>query len=244
VLRSSIPFVCLLAVAVSATPAAAQDSAPPTGLFAPTDQIAQAACAQLPIVISGPVEDDRKLACLGAHLAIDLLGRCDILLHRPLRLEIAEQIVHPLGRPVLALFDVVKERILVRSSQRVAGLVSNTPFAAVSPREFYVSIVVHEVVHGVLQQSSEGRLLSHIANEYLAYALQIESLPANARRAFLLSFPNGPSTADLLFSDVMLSLDPYLFAARAYEHFSAFADRCGLVKSLLDGDPSFIAVTY
>ena len=191
-LRTSLPFVCLLAATVSATPAAAQVSAPQTGLSAPTDQIAQAACAQSTIVISGPVEDDRKLACSGAHLAIELLGRCGISLHRPLRLEIAEQIVHPFGRPVLAFFDVAEERILVRSSQRVAAAVSNTPFAAVSPREFYVSIVVHEAVHGVLQQNSEGSLLSHIANEYLAYALQIESLPANARRAFLLSFPNRP----------------------------------------------------
>jgi hypothetical protein len=42
----------------------------------------------------------------------------------------------------------------------------------------------------------------------------------------------------------MLSLDPYLFAARAYEHFSFFQDRCGLVKALLKGEVSFIAATY
>ena len=132
-LRSSLPFVCLLAVAASATPAAAQHSAPLTGLFSTTDQIAQAACAQSPIVISGPVEDDRKLACSGAHLAIELLGRCGFSLHRPLRLEIAEQIVHPFGRPVLAFFNVVEERILVRSSQRVAAAVRTRPLPRCRP---------------------------------------------------------------------------------------------------------------
>ena len=187
-LRSSLPYACLFAVAASVAATAAQNGAPGTGFSAPTDQIAQAACAQSTIVISGPVEDDRKLACSGAHLAIELLGRCGISLHRPLRLEIAEQIVHPFGRPVLAFFNVAEERILVRSSRRVAAAVKNTPFAAVSPREFYVSIVVHEAVHSVLQQNSETHLLSHTANEYLTYALQIESLPASARRAFLLSF--------------------------------------------------------
>ena len=242
-LRRSLGFGCLLAVAVSATPTTAQHSAAIAHFPTISDQTVQATCTEGLIVISGPAEDDRKLACSGARQAVQLLSHCGISLHRPLRVEIAEQIDHPFGRPVLGFFDVMEEKVLVRSSQRVATITSNTPFAAVSLQEFYTSIVAHEVVHGILHQNSERHVFSHTAGEYLAYAVQIESLPANARRAFLLSFPSGASTDDLLFSDIMLSLDPYLFAARAYEHFSA-QDRCGLVKALLGGEVSFIAATH
>ena len=241
-LRQLLCFGCLLAVALSTTPTTAQHSAAITHLPAISDAVTT--CTGGSIVISGPAEGDRKLACSGARQAVELLGRCGFSHHRPLRLEIAEQINHPFGRPVLGFFDAVEEKVLVRSSQSVATIVSNTLFAAVSLREFYASIVAHEVVHGILHQNSERHVLSHTASEYLAYALQVESLPDNARRAFLLSFPNGASANDLLLSDLMLSLDPYLFAARAYEHFSSFKDRCGLMKALLDGEVSFVAATY
>ncbi len=241
--RHSLGFVCLLAVGVSATPTAAQHSAAKTSL-ATSDQFAQDACTETLFVISGSTESDRKFACSGARQAAALLGRCGVSLKRPMRLEISEQINHPFGRPVLGFFDVTQEKVLVRSSHNVSAIASKTPFAAVTLPEFYASIVAHEVVHGILHQNSQTHVLSHTAGEYLAYALQIDSLPANARRAFLHSFPTGGSTADLLFSDLMLSLDPYLFAARAYEHFSIFQDRCGLVKALLKGDVSFIVATY
>ena len=95
--RHSLCFASLLAIAVSATPPTAQHSAAITYLPTPLEQAAEAACTEGLIVISGAAEGDRKLACSGARQTVELLGHCGISLHRPLRLEIAEQIDHPFG---------------------------------------------------------------------------------------------------------------------------------------------------
>ena len=100
---------------------------------------------------------------------------------------------------------------------------------------------VHEVVHGVLHQNAAGRTMDQVASEYLAHALQIASLPPAVRDAFLGSMPAVVRTDDLVFSDIMLSLSPYLFAARAYQHLTASSDQCRRVRSLLQGSAAFIA---
>ena len=107
-LRNLLCSGCLLAVAVSTTPIIAQHSAAITHLPTMSDQAPLAACTDARILISGPAEGDRKLACEGARQAVELLGRCGVSLHRPLRLEIAEQINHPFGRPVLGFFDAME----------------------------------------------------------------------------------------------------------------------------------------
>jgi hypothetical protein len=41
----------------------------------------------------------------------------------------------------------------------------------------YASIFAHEVAHAVIHQNLDGRKLSFAAHEYLAYAVQLGTLP-------------------------------------------------------------------
>src|SRR5262249_23735436 len=137
-------------------------------------------------------------------------------------------------------FDTKYERVLVTEEANVASLVEDTPYAALPQRDFYTSLIVHEVVHGVMHQNLKRQPTTHAAHEYPAYALQIASLPSDVRSKFLQSIPNRARPGEFVFNDAILFFDPFFFAAYAYEHFHASGDGCSHLTALLGGDVSFI----
>jgi hypothetical protein len=151
------------------------------------------------------------------------------------------EVNHPFGGAVFGLFDPKQERVLITQEANIASLVEGTPYATLPQRDFYRSLVVHEVVHGILHQNLKRPATTHAAYEYPAYALQIESLAPDIRDTFLQSFDQAAIAANSIFNDPVLLFDPYFFAARAYRHFKASADGCADLRRLLEGEVDFIA---
>ncbi len=111
-------------------------------------------------------------------------------------------------------------------------------------RDFYRSLIVHEVIHVVMHQNLKRPAVTHAAYEYPAYALQIESLAPDVRDAFLRSFDQAAIEAEaIMFNDPVLFFDPYFFAARAYHHFKTSANGCAHLTALLEGQVDFIALS-
>jgi hypothetical protein len=204
------------------------------------DLAAQERCPDVPVEVTAASSDERLLACSAASDAIQLLGRCEISLRRPLQVEILSEVRHPFSGPILGLFDTKKERVLVTKFANIPALVSDTPYRVLPQHEFYKSLIVHEIIHGVMHQNLKRPATSHSAYEYPAYALQIESLPPSVRDQFLHSFDQQALRPDALFNDSVLFFDPFFFAARAYEHFKASADGCAHLRALIDGEVAFI----
>ena len=113
----------------------------------------------------------------------------------------------------------MQERVLVTREANVPSLVKDTPYARLPQRDFYRSLIVHEVVHGIMHQNLKRPASSHAAHKYPAYALQIESLDPRVRETFLQSFDQTAIADKSLFNDPVLFFDPYFFAASAYHHF-------------------------
>ena len=142
---------------------------------------------------------------------------------------------------MFGLFDPFRQRAVVTRFSNIPALVEATPYASLPHADFYRSLIVHEVVHAVMHQNLIRPMTSRSAHEYPAYALQIESLPADLRDRFLQSFDQQDVKSTALFSDPVLMFDPYFFAARAYHHFKASSDGCANLSALLDGEVDFIA---
>ena len=198
-------------------------------------------CPEATVDVTAKSPDERRLACSAATDATQLLGRCGISLIRPLRLQIMNELRHPFGGLIFGMFDVKRESVLVTHEANIPPLVKDTPYAKLPLRDFYKSLIVHEVIHGVMHQNLKRPAANHAAYEYPAYALQIESLEPKVRDVFLLSFDQTAIKAERLFSDPILFFDPYFFAARAYHHFKASTDACADLSALLKGPVSFIA---
>jgi uncharacterized protein DUF6639 len=200
-------------------------------------------CPGVAVDVTTASDDERRLVCSAAATAVQLVGRCGIALRQPLQVEVASEVHHPLRHGViLGFFDTKRERVLVTQEANVPALVKGTPYAALPQRDFYKSLIVHEVVHAVMHQNLKRPAATHAAHEYPAYALQIESLAANVRDTFLKTFDQSAVKADATpFTDLILFFDPYVFAARAYQHFKASPDGCAHLRALLAGEAPFIA---
>ena len=197
-------------------------------------------CIDANVVVTAVSEDDGRLACSAANQALRLLGRCEISLRRPLHVQIMSEVRHPFNGAIFGLFDTKQERVLVTQEANIPTLVKDTPYADLPLRDFYRSLIVHEVVHGVMHQNLKRAATSHAAYEYPAYALQVDSLPPQVRDAFLQSFDQAAIAGKSLFNDPVLFFDPYFFAASAYHHFKA-TNGCAHLIALLEGEVAFIA---
>jgi hypothetical protein len=198
-------------------------------------------CPGVPVDVTAASPDERGLACSAANDAIHLLGRCRISLRRPLHVQIMGQVLHPLGGTVFGLFDPRQEKVLITQEANIASLVEGTPYAKLPQRDFYRSLIVHELTHGIMHQNLKRPAPTHAAYEYPAYALQIESLTPNVRDKFLQSFDRAAMTQNTIFNDPVLLFDPFFFAAHAYHHFKASANGCAHLSALLEGEVDFIA---
>ncbi len=198
-------------------------------------------CPAIPVDVIAESSDEHRVACSAAGTALELLGQCGIALRRPLRLEILRDVRHPFSkRSIFGFFDNKLETIFTTQEASVPALVAGTPYSELPRRDFYRSLIVHEVVHGVMHQNFKRQPTSHAAYEYPAYALQIASLPADEREKFLLAIPNNAGPNEYFLNDNVLLFDPFYFAAHAYRHFSDAPDGCAHLNGLLQGDVAFI----
>jgi hypothetical protein len=199
-------------------------------------------CSRVLVDVTARTPDERRLVCSAANDAIKLLDRCGISLRRPLNVYLMSEVRHPLSGAIFGLLDTKQERVLITQEANVPSLVKDTPYAELPLRDFYRSLIVHEVIHGVMHQNLKRPATSHAAYEYPAYALQIESLAPHVRSQFLRSFDQTAiKNNSTVFSDPVLFFDPYFFAARAYEHFKASPNGCAHLTALLDGEVPFVA---
>jgi hypothetical protein len=228
-------YVCIEAPA----PARQPDLSPAAAKIASLAGVER--CPAAPVDVTAASPDERGLTCSAAGDAIRLLNRCGISLRRPLNVHIMSEVRHPLGGAIFGLFDIKRERVLVTKEWNIPSLIKDTPYAKLPQRDFYRSLIVHEVVHGIMHQSLKRPVTTHAAHEYPAYALQIESLAPDVRDTFLQSFDQSAISKQTLFNDPVLFFDPYFFAASAYEHFRSSRDGCAHIRALLEGEVAFIA---
>jgi hypothetical protein len=229
-------YVCV--TGVSTGPAA--NSTHPAALAHAEKIAADPRCPAIPLDVIAESAEERRVACSAAATALELLGRCGIAPRRALHLEILREVRHPLGkRSIFGFFDNKLETVFVTQEASVPSLVAGTPYSELPRRNFYQSIVVHEVVHGVMHQNFRRQPTSHAAYEYPAYALQIASLTSVEREKFLQSIPNNVGPGEHVLNDNVLLFDPFYFAAHAYRHFSA-ADGCTHLNAILQGEVAFI----
>ena len=198
-------------------------------------------CLGTPIDVTAASPDESRLACSAAYDAIQLLNRCGISMRRPLHVEIMTEVRHPFSGSIFGRLDTKRERALITQEANIRSLIEGTPYAKLPRRDFYKSLIVHEVVHGIMHQNLKRPATSHSAYEYPAYALQIESLAPQVRDTFMQSFERAAIESIFMFNDPILFMDPYYFAARAYHHFKASSNGCAHLTALLEGEVTFIA---
>lgn len=185
---------------------------------------------------------DAGLVCEAVSSARDDLASCGGL-GWSTPVEIA--MVPELPGHCVGLFDCGTGRIeiLSPSGYAVPDLFHpENPFGRLSPETFLRSVIRHELVHVALQDMPCPFDACPVAQEFIAYALQIEFLPEEARAVFAGEGVAAPVPRDRL-NAMMLMMAPHIFASNAWRYFRQQPDPCGFVGAvargevLLDGGP-------
>ena len=77
------------------------------------------------------------------------------------------------------------------------------------------------------------------AHEYVAYAIQIASMPQETRDLLLSSFPLQTSKDLARFNDIYLAMRPLRFAANAYRHLFRNEHYCETIARIASGYAEF-----
>jgi hypothetical protein len=202
---------------------------------APGYSATRVACPVPGVTLFSDQAEDGELACqaVGATLAfmrghgfrVDARFIID-LVDRPLSLH---------GTEVTGTYDSRRFHIEVPSfSQAQLMAQRHLPFRMSMSRALWQSFVAHEVAHAVAQANFRVPKPSLEAHEYIAYVVQLATLPDVLQQQLLASFSNPAFYHEREINGIFLQLDPEVFAVKAYRHFVTQSDPQTFFQRLLN----------
>ena len=99
----------------------------------------------------------------------------------------------------------------------------------------YESLIAHELVHAIVSQHQGESAMGRAGQEYLAYAIQLVTMPPSLRARILARYPQANPVLLGELSETYLDLAPGRFAVKSYLNFVAQKDRCALIEDLMEG---------
>lgn len=182
---------------------------------------------------------DRDAACGGAERAIAVLDRLGLPVLSPIVVHVVDEITMTHGASALGTFNPRTRlvKVLARSAYSVGSAdeaVLGLPF----DEELHASVFAHEVTHAVFHQHEDRIPLSPAAHEYVAYSVQLTTLPVDHRRRILERFEVTPFSDVDQVSSVILGFDPNGFGIKAYLHFRNATDQHAVLRSLVQASRS------
>lgn len=199
-------------------------------------------CEDIPVTVRAPSNTPVAVICDAALTASTFLSRCGITLKRGLTIRLVDEIVHPCGTRTLGQF-IPSARIIEITTLTRCGesLGVDSTYRRLPLIDAWRSLITHEVAHGILDEQDGAGRLPASAQEYMAYAVQIGTMSAETRAAFLGDFPEVDSEELASFTAFSHDVEPLRFGARAYRHFTAPSHGCALLDRVLRGEDSFPA---
>ena len=191
-------------------------------------------CVAGSVTVIAPSLADKTAACAGAERAIVFLGELGFPVERSIVIHVVDEIEMTHGASALGTFNPRTHlvHVLARTAFSLGSgddAILGLPF----DDELHASVFSHEVAHAVLFQHQREVPLSPAAHEYLAYSVQLATLPPAHRRRIVDRFDGAGFTDVAEASTIMLAFDPNHFALKSYLHFRDAADQRAVLQSLI-----------
>ncbi len=197
-------------------------------------------CPGTTVIVRSGEPRDVASVCRAATIATKLLSRCGIERNLDLGVTLIDEVRHPCGVAVLGQYLTKQDMIeLTTFSGCVDALAPDNAYRQLPQREAWRSLAVHEITHGIVSRAARAKDLAPMAQEYVAYAIQISSLSADSRRKLLEAMPGRAPSDTTSFNELYHAIDPLRFGVNAYRHYSAMPDGCAFLNQLMRGEIEF-----
>ena len=202
-------------------------------------------CVEGVVMVIAQSQADRDAACDGAERAILVLDGLGLPVLSPIVVHVVDEIDDIQGASALGTFDARTRlvKVLARSAYSL-GSIDETVLGLPFDDELHASVFAHEVTHAVFHQHEARIPLSYTAHEYVAYSVQVMTLPEDYRRRLLDRFDVSPFTNVHQVNGVMLAFDPNSFGVKAYLHFRDSADQNAVLRGLVRASRAGVTEWY
>lgn len=192
------------------------------------------------VTIASVDEYETELICRGVTAAVVVLSRCGLTTVPRVTVETTLNVIDENGFSRRGEF--VRSSNLIRIHPYGHFIATNRPSLAatrMSHATLYASIASHEMAHAMIAEARPILDLVPTAHEYIAYAVQIETLPTAIRDTLAVTAKPSVRADLLMFSPFLLYADPEQFAATAWRHFSQPHNGCRFLLDILSGQVHF-----
>ncbi len=209
--------------------------------FAAPAAAAERRCVGSNTTVTAESPSDAYLACAGAADAVAFLAQHGFTVDTVMRVDIRDTVfVHSENKPsfrVLGQFDVDDDVILVTSTAGQRKMAADKPIFAIPYDDaLFRSVVAHEVAHAIVEDNFALIKPSRMAHEYIAYIVQLATLPRHLRYQILDHHQVPGFDSELEINPIVYGLDPDVFAVKAYLHYRRPAVGTVFLQSLLYRD--------
>ncbi len=189
-------------------------------------------CAEIGVSVDAADQAQQLDFCKAAKRAIDKLAACNVRINQHITIRVTED----LAENCLGLFHCGEQLIEVLPVDRVIERRHpESVFSHLSATEFRDSILVHELAHAAYDDVACPYSNCRATAEYLAYAMQIMSLPADQRRKIEAGLDFEKKVSREEFSAVMLAFAPRIFIRKSWAHLTQRGHKCAYIGQIMDG---------
>lgn len=206
-------------------------------LLAPAPAGADAiACPTQGVSVIHPEAAAGASLCAAVAEAVAFMTGHGFELKTPFRIQAVDRITQSHLATTLGTFNAKSREIdILIYGAAVAFLPDRPPFGIPMNPELYRSFVVHEVAHAVAHPNFKARPTLG-AMEYIAYTVQIATMPEPLRRRVLESVQTEAFDKPGEIGDQLLMFDPARFAVKSYLHYIRPENGAAFYRRLLSGD--------
>lgn len=193
-------------------------------------------CSDPLLTASAPTAEVGDKVCTAATAAKDLLVSCGLTQTYTISIDVVDIAQHPIFGDCLALYDQRTGCLQVTDPHRLPTLLpQDDPRAGLPPEVLFAATITHEMAHALLQQTAAEREIAATEQEFVANALEMQSLAPEWRAHLLRSHPvNPPGSLGLVHLSIY-ALDPRAFANNAWMVFDQEVMGCSLVRNIAAG---------
>jgi hypothetical protein len=197
---------------------------------------AERVCQGTAVTVRADNLSEADRICLGANNVLPFLRQFGLDAAISIVVEVTDALPpgHLAGE--LGSFDTRDNLVRIRTYAAFSTMArSGTVFRIPPDEALHVSYVTHELVHAYTHAGMQRRRIGWVAQEYMAYAAQLASMPEPLRERILSRYEQKGFADASEIGETYLLLDPHAFAVKAYRHYSLPGNGPAFVRRLLDG---------
>lgn len=190
----------------------------------------QYSCKDLAINVTSADPAVVRQLCDAAHIATQLFASCAL---PDLQQEVQVEFVEALPEGCNAQYHCGENRMEILTPSAMAAQRSREgAFSSIDDKMFFRSVVVHELAHAALDPVRCPFDDCIVADEYIAYAMQVMSLPPSLQETFENTADPHRSISRDALTKLVLFMSPDGFAQNVWAHLQQRPDACDFIGKL------------